>query len=190
MGVTDDILNRIYSVSTALLCTSMTEGFGLPLLEAMATRTVPIAPDAYSATELLTEGRGVLYPAATEIVSSTLDTMMKVVDPADVAAALETVYGWWRHDRATLYQVNDLGVQFAMSKSSDRCFERLNKHFAQLPEKRAADGSAIDPLLRIKAKRAIADCLRERNSTIAHWCGENEQPGRHAPSQSGSPRSP
>ena len=70
VGVTDDILNRIYSVSTALLCTSMTEGFGLPLLEAMATRTVPIAPDAYSATELLTEGRGVLYPAATEIVSS------------------------------------------------------------------------------------------------------------------------
>ena len=38
----------------------MGEGFGLPLVEAMATNTVPVATDFTSPSELLAEGRGIL----------------------------------------------------------------------------------------------------------------------------------
>jgi len=55
---------RIYSSCDAWLWPSRREGFGLPILEAMACRTPVIASPAGAAPELLAEGGGVLLPAA------------------------------------------------------------------------------------------------------------------------------
>jgi glycosyltransferase involved in cell wall biosynthesis len=54
------MLKDVYSRCDAWLFGSRTEGFGLPLLEAMACRTPVVATPAGAAPELLAEGGGVL----------------------------------------------------------------------------------------------------------------------------------
>jgi len=55
-------LKDIYSQCDVWLWGSRTEGFGLPILEAMACRTPVIATSAGAAPELLAEGGGILLP--------------------------------------------------------------------------------------------------------------------------------
>jgi glycosyltransferase involved in cell wall biosynthesis len=67
---------RLYASCDAWLWPSRREGFGLPILEAMACRTPVIAAPAGAAPELLDEGGGILLPSA---------------DPAAMAGAIEQV---------------------------------------------------------------------------------------------------
>lgn len=53
---------RLYSGCDAWLFTSESEGFGLPLLEAMASRTPVIATPAGAAPELMASGGGIMVP--------------------------------------------------------------------------------------------------------------------------------
>jgi glycosyltransferase involved in cell wall biosynthesis len=55
---------QIYASCDAWLWPSRREGFGLPILEAMACGTPVIAAPAGAAPELLSEGGGILLPAA------------------------------------------------------------------------------------------------------------------------------
>ncbi|WP_448572578.1 glycosyltransferase family 4 protein [Trichothermofontia sp.] len=55
-------LKHIYSQCDAWLFSSRIEGFGLPILEAMACRTPVIGTPAGAAPELLAEGGGILVP--------------------------------------------------------------------------------------------------------------------------------
>jgi glycosyltransferase involved in cell wall biosynthesis len=57
-------IRDVYAACDAWLFASRTEGFGLPLLEAMACRTPIIATPAGAAPELLAQGGGVLLGAA------------------------------------------------------------------------------------------------------------------------------
>ncbi|HVX85729.1 MAG TPA: glycosyltransferase family 4 protein [Phycisphaerae bacterium] len=61
--VPDAELPTIYAACDAWLFPSRIEGFGLPLLEAMACRTPVIAAPAGAAPELLAAGTGILVPA-------------------------------------------------------------------------------------------------------------------------------
>jgi glycosyltransferase involved in cell wall biosynthesis len=58
------LIPGIYASCDAWLWPSRREGFGLPILEAMACRTPVIASPAGAAPELLVEGGGVLLPGA------------------------------------------------------------------------------------------------------------------------------
>jgi glycosyltransferase involved in cell wall biosynthesis len=60
--VPDHQLREIYSRCDAWLFGTRVEGFGLPILEAMACRTPVIGTPAGAAPELLSEGGGVLVP--------------------------------------------------------------------------------------------------------------------------------
>ena len=55
-----DRIRDIYSKCDAWLFGSRSEGFGLPILEAMACRTPVIGTPAGAAPELLGDGRGIL----------------------------------------------------------------------------------------------------------------------------------
>jgi len=57
-----DRLRDLYAMCDAWLFPSREEGFGLPVLEAMACRTPVIAAPAGAAPELLAEGGGILLP--------------------------------------------------------------------------------------------------------------------------------
>jgi glycosyltransferase involved in cell wall biosynthesis len=69
-------IRDIYARCDAWLVGSRSEGFGLPILEAMACRTPVIATPAGAAPELLEGGAGIL---------------VKPDDPADMAAAIERI---------------------------------------------------------------------------------------------------
>ncbi len=72
----DPMLTRIYSSCDAWLFGSRREGFGLPILEAMACRTPVIGTPGGAAPDLLPHGGGVL---------------VKPEDPEDMACAIERV---------------------------------------------------------------------------------------------------
>jgi len=57
------LLNKVYNASDALLTTTMGEGWGLSVTEAMATRVPVFAPDHTSLHEILANNRGILVPA-------------------------------------------------------------------------------------------------------------------------------
>lgn len=69
-----DRIPLLYASCDAWLWPSRSEGFGLPILEAMACRTPVIAAPAGAAPELLADGGGLLLPAA---------------EPAAMAGAIE-----------------------------------------------------------------------------------------------------
>ncbi len=62
-GVSDAELPKIYSQCDGWLFKSRREGFGLPILEAMACRTPVIATPAGAAPQLLADGGGILLPS-------------------------------------------------------------------------------------------------------------------------------
>ncbi|NJO40716.1 MAG: glycosyltransferase family 4 protein [Cyanobacteria bacterium CRU_2_1] len=71
-----DVIRGIYSQCDVWLFGSRAEGFGLPILEAMACRTPVIGTPAGAAPELLTDGAGIL---------------VKPEDPDDMAMAIEHI---------------------------------------------------------------------------------------------------
>ena len=95
-------IRDIYTQCDAWLFGSRSEGFGLPILEAMACRTPVIGTPAGAAPELLANGRGIL---------------VKPEDPEDMARAIEQICqlsdSEWRslsdaaHVKATGYTWDD-----------------------------------------------------------------------------------
>lgn len=82
-GVTDEALCRLYNQATAFVYPSLYEGFGLPLLEAMACGCVIVASDIPSTRE----------------VAGDVPVYFKPGKSADLGAAIERVSGSDRGDR-------------------------------------------------------------------------------------------
>jgi glycosyltransferase involved in cell wall biosynthesis len=104
LRASDDQLRAIYSSCAAWLFASRCEGFGLPILEAMACRTPVIATPAGAAPELLSAGGGILVPPedpqamaeAIKQVCSLPEARWRAL--ANAAAAIATRFTW---DHAT-----------------------------------------------------------------------------------------
>lgn len=62
-GLPFEVINFIYNASDAVLSTTLGEGWGLSITEAMATRTPVVAPDNTSVAEILADDRGHLVPS-------------------------------------------------------------------------------------------------------------------------------
>jgi len=61
-GITfpDSFINGLYNIADANISTTLGEGFGLSMVEAMATKTINIFPDNTSLSEILADKRGLL----------------------------------------------------------------------------------------------------------------------------------
>ena len=93
-------LPALYAGCDAWLWPSRREGFGLPILEAMACRTPVIAAPAGAAPELLAEGGGILLPAA-EVgpMAAAIGRLCALPDPAwralsGQARVVAEAHGW------------------------------------------------------------------------------------------------
>lgn len=62
-GLPITTLNLLYNSADCLLTTTLGEGWGLSVTEAMATKTPVVAPDNTSLTEMLADRRGILVPS-------------------------------------------------------------------------------------------------------------------------------
>ena len=93
-------LKDIYAQCDAWLFGSRSEGFGLPILEAMACRTPVIGTPAGAAPELLANGRGILVnPENPEDMARAIEQMCQLGDRewrsmSDAAHAKATGYTW------------------------------------------------------------------------------------------------
>ena len=66
-ALNDSQLNELYNAADVHCLPSMGEGFGLPLIEAMAAGIPNVATDCTAISEVLSDGRGILIPPATKI---------------------------------------------------------------------------------------------------------------------------
>lgn len=149
--VPDEAMNAIYGIADALLMPSVSEGFGLAILEAMTTHTVPIGTAWSSLPELLADGRGELIPASA-FFRGAQGTDLAIVSVDGVAEALGRVYeAWQRGDMAPYHQA---GTSFSISRPWNRTYEQFREAMARPAQTRAATGLAIDSYLRLKARKA------------------------------------
>lgn len=95
-----DMLKDLYSQCDAWLFGARIDGFGLPILEAMASRTPVIGTPAGAAPELLADGVGVLVkPEDPEDMARAIEQICKLSESewrtmSDAAYARATSYTW------------------------------------------------------------------------------------------------
>ncbi len=93
-------IREIYASCDAWLFPSRSEGFGLPILEAMACRTPVIATPAGAAPELLSSGGGILVEEATpQAMADAIESLFSMNDEqwlqlSDSALATARQYSW------------------------------------------------------------------------------------------------
>jgi len=98
--IPDEELPRMYAACDAWLFGSRLEGFGLPILEAMACRTPVIGTPAGAAPELLKDGGGILvHPMHPDAMAAAIVRIARMDDTewrrmSDAAHATATRYTW------------------------------------------------------------------------------------------------
>ncbi|MEG4144391.1 glycosyltransferase family 4 protein [Microcoleus sp. Pol12B5] len=105
---TQDQLREFYSKCDAWLFSSRSEGFGLPILEAMACGTPVIGTPAGAAPELLAGGGGILVkPEDPEDMAKAIEQICQLPDAewrAMSETALETVINYTWEDATNLFE--------------------------------------------------------------------------------------
>ena len=94
-GLPIEVLNQIYNVSDAIITTTLGEGWGLSITEAMATKTPIIGPDNTSLHEMMADNRGILVPCGnTPSLWITKESDNERLRPLmDVEAAADAIIG-------------------------------------------------------------------------------------------------
>jgi glycosyltransferase involved in cell wall biosynthesis len=114
-----DEIRHIYASCDAWLFGSRTEGFGLPLLEAMACRTPVVATPAGAAPELLSQGGGVL---------------VKQDDAEDMANGIERICSMTQSEWKTMSdQAYAIATRYTWEDATNRMAAALEKTASQVP---------------------------------------------------------
>jgi glycosyltransferase involved in cell wall biosynthesis len=107
-GVSTTKLNEIYNLFDVMVLPTAGEGFGLPILEAMAAG-VPVMATDYSACIELLEGRGELIAVRNFMTAGRHNVDYAIPDLDDLLTKLDSLY----HDEDQRQHYSQLGVQFA-----------------------------------------------------------------------------
>ncbi len=133
--IPDSYMNFIYNISNAYLSTSRTEGFGLSLLQAMATKTVPIATDFSSHRELLKDGRGFLAKVA-EYDYGPEGMKTALINSDDCANILQGLYNDWQAGSYAANSVHQKGLEFAADNTWENSYFKLLENVEQCMDKK------------------------------------------------------
>jgi len=93
-----EYINGIYNIADVNISTSYGEGFGLSVLESMATKTINLFPDNTALSEILADGRGLLIECGKNpnhlVMNGPLDNNLvrPTVDVMDMVKKLLWVY--------------------------------------------------------------------------------------------------
>ena len=176
--VDDEGIAQFYEAADLYLVMSSSEGFCLPVLEAMASRTLVVAPNSYSMPELLDPrgevgvlierhgwaqaDRGVLYHPGAQVLSG-LGGWTRIPDVSAAAQGLAIASALLRDGQAK--PLLDAAQAFAEDCSWNKTYQGIAEMIAPatraprwpIPGARVADGGQIDPLLRWRARQRAQD---------------------------------
>jgi glycosyltransferase involved in cell wall biosynthesis len=105
-GTPEPIMARTYACFDALFTTTLGEGFGLPMFEAMACGVPVIAPDWSALGELLKDVAALVPCTSIAVHPSQTNTVGGVMDKRRAVEALDLVY----QDRLLRKSMRDLGI--------------------------------------------------------------------------------
>ena len=114
-SLTDDEVADLYRASDVLMNCSHGEGFGKPILEALACGVPVIATDATSMTELV-KGHGQLVRPSGRVLQNQNYTYHALPFVPDIVKAMETYYRDWRSGGKLLKEHGDDGAKMAREK--------------------------------------------------------------------------
>lgn len=122
--ISDEELNEFYNLAHVYLSTSRAEGFGLSVLQAFATKTVPLVTNFASYPELIAQGGGMTI----EVAEFDVDHNYRrnaIIDTDDCAAKLEFLYKDWQAGEQIARQFHGRGLEFASKNTWAESFQKL-----------------------------------------------------------------
>lgn len=102
-------LNKIYNSFDCFITTTTSEGWGLTITEAMATKTLVICPKHTSITEITNNGENTLNFMFSQqmVFVNDFEKIRHVSNPAEVSTLLGVAYGLKNEEQELQDQVND-----------------------------------------------------------------------------------
>ncbi|NCQ25882.1 MAG: glycosyltransferase [Armatimonadetes bacterium] len=132
-GATADDLNAIYGLFDVFALPTMGEGFGLPILEAMACGVPVVATDCSAVTELV-RGRGELIRVKDRQTVGPYNIALAIADTEHLVGLLHKLY----ESPELRAEYGRRGREFAETMTWDRCAEQ----WAELLEEVVAEGDS------------------------------------------------
>lgn len=123
--VTEKVLNEIYNLADLFVLPSMGEGFGLPLIEAMACKIPTIGTDCSAITEVIGD-RGLLAKRAGNIYTD-LGTKHALVDVDDLANCIYRLSGDQELRKNCVLRGSEFIDELTPEKVSKRILEAFYK---------------------------------------------------------------
>ena len=127
----DEQLLNLYLVSDVLLSPSIGEGFGLFVLEAMATGTIPVISN-YSAFRELPHPDAFFLLNVDSFYRSTWNVRRAVVSVNSVCSTLNLAYKNWKEMPEIWKTMQDLNWKRVLQFSWDVCADKIRKIIDQL----------------------------------------------------------
>lgn len=120
----DNVISSILKASDCLLFPSVGEGFGLPVLEALASATTPIVTNFSGVVDFANDNNSFMLPW-TPMVGE-WNTVRAIVDPADLHEKLDIAYKMWKTKDPEFEKMKMNGVQDSMKYNWDNTAAMMN----------------------------------------------------------------
>lgn len=164
-GLPISVINMIYNASDAVLSTTLGEGWGLSITEAMATRTPIVAPNNTSLSEMLADNRGLLVPSGYDkssffsLGSQDNERLRPLMDVDKAADAIEQLMDGRLPD-----------IDGALEWAQNFSWENICKEWEAIFDKAAAHASKVAettlPLGLSRQQRRALERKSKKNASI------------------------
>jgi glycosyltransferase involved in cell wall biosynthesis len=135
-GCTLEELNKIYNSFDCFITTTTSEGWGLTVTEAMATKTLVVCPKHTSLTEITNNGENTLNFMFSQqaVFVNDFEKIRFTTNPLEVKTLCEVVYGL-KNDEPELQDMVKLKIENAYNKVSGMKWQSIAKQFKLLIDK-------------------------------------------------------
>jgi glycosyltransferase involved in cell wall biosynthesis len=135
-GCTLEELNKIYNSFDCFITTTTSEGWGLTVTEAMATKCLVICPKHTSLTEITNNGENTLNFMFSQqaVFVNDFEKIRFTTNPLEVKTLCEVVYGL-KNDEPELQEMVKVKIENAYNKVSGMKWEVIAKQFKIIIDK-------------------------------------------------------
>lgn len=182
----DSFMNYLYNISNVYMSVSRAEGFGLSMLQAMATKTVPLATEYASYPELMS-GRGVGIKVAGFDYDNSTYRRLALIDKDDCVKKLQLLYEDWETGGKIANEIHAAGLSFVQQNtwvhSAQKLIQTVQKALHKntrlfYPVQAKSAPVSFDGLLRkyaCKARGANKEGEKKICMTVMGGVGDNLQ---------------